>query len=164
MVASCHKSTLHFRMDLTKLECNIHPCGMLHFKLITIKGGSGGNGPSYHHHHPHHHNEEHAFIWITCLHNEACLSSALLHMLKFGFNHPKNNDDDNANDKGGASASASINANVKPQGKDNPVPPGVPSRALWRGGRHVGIPVLDVSHLERYCTNVLLACLTKVRR
>ncbi len=78
MVARCHNSTLNFRTHLTKSERNVHPCGILHFMRITIKGCSGGNSPSYHHHH--HHTEEHAFVWITRFQDVVCLSSALIHM------------------------------------------------------------------------------------
>ncbi len=44
---------------------------------------------------------------------------------------------------------------LKPQGMGNPVPPGIPARALRRRGRHVGIPVLErrirVQHWRGRC-------------
>jgi hypothetical protein len=100
VVARVYKSTLHFRTDLTKSARDVHPCGILHFARVAGRSVGGGVGPSpppppssssYHRHRT----EEHAFVWITRYHDEVCLSNALLHMSKFGFDRPKDGDEDN---------------------------------------------------------------------
>jgi hypothetical protein len=104
VVARVYKSTIHFRTDLTKSARDVHPCGILHFARVVGRSG-GGVGPSppplsssltslsYHRHRA----EEHAFVWITRYHDEVCLSSALLHMSKFGFDRSKDDGDDGDN-------------------------------------------------------------------
>ena len=103
VVARVYKSTLHFRTDLTKSARDVHPCGILHFARVSGRSVGGGVGPSpppppsssssYHRHRT----EEHAFVWITRYHDEVCLSNALLHMSKFGFDRPKDGEEDNKN-------------------------------------------------------------------
>ncbi|KAL3771868.1 hypothetical protein ACHAW5_003213 [Stephanodiscus triporus] len=92
-VTRSYKSTLQFRTDLTKSSRDVHPCGILHFTRIGGGGHGHGDGnshggvgagsyPSSSSPSP---SEEHAFAWISRYHDDACLSNALLHMSKFGF-------------------------------------------------------------------------------